>query len=379
MFAINRKGAIGAFAFFIPLSLLFNGSGIFLSSLESSTTFYLAIVFFILISFCFFLNKSKVFSISISSILNTPKPILRLLFLIYCFSMIAYFFSVGDILLRGIPSPAEVYSIRLEAIAINRYWMFVAITNIGIALSVVYLLSGQRWKWLLVTCLYVLFFITSMQKGPIFNIFIIQTFFWVSKYGVSKSFIVSAFSILLPFSYYLVAITLGDTDLSRIDLLIHSLLERTFVAGYLIVDVYQTFGNDIDFLQGATLPVVFGIFDINLTSRSVSLPALMMSLQGFDGGANTSFFTEGFANFGYGFDIVFIIFLFLYTAITIFTIRLLVPKLQPLYILVTSIVMIDLVHSDIWSFFSSQILTGIIFVLVTLVAKVGKINLYISK
>jgi hypothetical protein len=65
-------------------------------------------------------------------------------------------------------------------------------------------------------------------------------------------------------------------------------------------------------------------------------------------------------------------FLFFYIAITILSIRLLVPKLQPLYMLVTSIVMIDLVHSDIWSFFSSQILTGIIFVLVTLIAKVGK-------
>ena len=122
VFAINRKGAIGVFAFFIPLSLLFNASGIFLSSLESTTTFYLAIVFFILISFCFLLNKSKVFSIPISSILNTPKPILRLLFLIYCFSMIAYFFSVGDILLRGLPTPPKY--IQLD-------WKLLQLADIG--------------------------------------------------------------------------------------------------------------------------------------------------------------------------------------------------------------------------------------------------------
>ena len=379
MFAINRKGAVGAFAFFIPLSLLFNASGIFLSSLESSTTFYLAIVFFILITFCLLLNRSKLFSISISSILNTPKPILRLLFLIYIFSMTAYFFSVGEIFSRGLPTPAEVYSTRLEAISISRYWMFVAITNIGLALSVIYLLSRQWLKWLLVSCFYVLFFIASMQKSPIFNILIIQAFFWVLNHGVSKRFIVIALSILFGFSYYLVAITLGDADLSRISLLIYALLNRTLVAGYLIVDVYQTFGNDIDFLRGATLPNLFGILDFNLTSRSVSLPALMMSFQGQDGGANTSFFAEGYANFGYGFDLVFIMFLFFYTAITILSIGLLAPKLKPLYILVTSIVMIELVHSDFWSFFSSQILTGIIFVLISFVAKEVKINASINK
>lgn len=380
MFAINRRGAIGAFGFFISFSLLFNASGIFLSSLESLTTFYVAIVFFILISFCLLLNKSNVFSISISSILNTPKTILRLLFLFYCFSMIAYFFFLGEILLRGLPTPAEVYSTRLEAISINRYWMFVAITNVGLALSVIYLLSGQRLKWLLVSCLYVLFFITSMQKGPIFNMLIIQAFFWVSKHGVSKSFIVTAFSILFGFSYYLAAITLGDADLSRIGLLIYSLIERTFIAGYLIVDVYQTFGNDMDFLRGASFPELLGILDINLTGRNVSLPAVMMSLQHDNGGgANTSFFTEGYANFGYGFDIFFIMFLFFYTAITILSIKLLAPKLQPLYILVTSIAMIDLVHSAIWSFFSSQILIGIIFVLISLILKKRKINVSISK
>ncbi len=371
MLNLNSKGKIGVFAFFIPLSVLFNSVGIFHSALKTPTTIYMAIVFFLLLVFSWILNRTPAFSVSVSSISGTPKPILRLLLVVYCFSMMVYFYSTADILWRGLPSPNKVYETRLEAIAIDKYWMLVAITNIGLSLSVVYLLCGERLKWILVTALYVLFFATSMQKSPIANILIIQGFFYVSIYGVSKKFIVGAMSLIFGFGYYLTAVTLGDSDFSRVSLLLSALFERVIVAGYLVADIYEIFGSDVGFFGGATLPKLFGILDLNLTSNNIRLPAFMMELKGEVGGANTSFFTEGFANFGYGGDLAFVLFLYLYTACIIVAVRLLAPTLRPLFILITSVVMIELVHSDIWGFFSSQILITIIFALISLIAKVG--------
>ena len=369
MLTINSRGKIGVFTFFVPLSLLFNSVGIFHSAFKSYTTLYMALIFLVLIVFSWLFNRTAYFSVAISNIVATPKALLTLLFVIYCLSISIYFYFTSDILLRGLPAPQEVYATRLEAISIDKYWMFVAITNIGLSLSVMYLILEEKLKWLLVTSTYILFFVISMQKSPIANLFLIQGFFYVLIHGLSVRFIVGATTLMLAFFYYMTIVTLGDADFGRIGLLLNALGERVFAAGYLVVKVYETVGSDVRFFGGATLPKLFGFIDINMTGRNVSLPAFIMGLTGQLGGANTSFFTEGFANFGYGGDFAFILFFYSYVACMLFLIRLLAPVLLPFFVLTTSIAMIHVVHSDIWGFFTSQIFIAIIFVLLAFIPR----------
>jgi len=163
------------------------------------------------------------------------------------------------------------------------------------------------------------------------------------------------------FFYYFTLLTMGESTFYRYDLVFNAIYSRVWVAGDLIVFIYDYFSESADYLYGSSLPKLFGVINLNTQGELVRLPALIMSLRGTgEGGANTTFFTEGFANFGFGFDIAFIVLLFVFIYILFYFARTLPYENKAFYKLIILVSLIDVVHSDVWGFFHYSIVLLII-------------------
>lgn len=354
---MQKSLKIGVFSYFIAFSFLFNSIAIAISMFDGAVYFYLAFVFAVTLWLMATLNKNPNFHVDISDILRIPEKWININFAIYVAVILWYLINnLGSISFESF-SPEVAYERRLAAISIDKFWIIESIVKMGFALSLVYLINKKYTKWLIVTALYVLFYVASVQKAPIATYFIVCFAVYVkfNKIDMKSLFALSGFLVFVLF--YFTVVTLGDSDFNRIDILVSSLFDRVMVAGELVVFLYRNFSENDLFLYGATFPKLFGLLDINPTGRYVGLPQLIMLMNsGEIGGANTTFFTEGFANFGVGFDLIFVLFLLVLVGLILYFLRTLSKELASYFLLVNAVFLIDLVHSDLWGYFHSIVL-----------------------
>lgn len=354
---MQKSLKIGVFSYFIGFSILFNSIPIVNSMFDGLVYFYLAFVFLISLWVMATLNKNTNFHAEVFDILRIPKKWININLAIYLVVVSWYIVNNHGSFSFDSFSPGVAYERRLAAISVDKFWIIESIVKMGFALSLVYLVNRKYSEWMIVTILYVLFYVVSVQKAPIAAYFIVcfAVYIKFNKIDIKSLLVLAGFIFLVLF--YFTVITLGDSDFDRIDILFSSLFERVMVAGELVVFLYKYFSESELFLYGATFPRLFGLIDINLTGRYIGLPQLIMLMSsGEIGGANTTFFTEGFANFGVGFDIVFVIFLLVFVGLILHFLRTLNKELASFFLLVNAVFLIDLVHSDLWGYFHSIVL-----------------------
>lgn len=352
------------FSFLFIFFIIFNFFPILIRTFDGIVNLYLTFVSVFFLALLYQLSKLDALKIDFEA---PSRRILNSAFIFFVITVV-YYIIVNDnsfLDLLGEKTPAQKYKIRLDGIAVRFYWLLEASAKIGLVVSIIALLKRMYLTWIVSTVLYSLFYFYTLQKEPIGSMLVLQALVYFSRNRLTRrSLSILLVGLVLVILYY-GFIVLGDTGLGRVDLLLSALYSRVSVAGELVSYTYNyTFDTGLR-LNGATFPKVFGLIDLNFSGGyTVRLPALiMMARTGSVGGANTVFFTEGLANFGVFFDLVFILLLVAYVFILVTASRLVHFQLHGLYKLLVAVFIVDLVHSDFWGFFHSS---GVMFVLFAL-------------
>lgn len=369
----------GIFTPFIYIYILFNGIVIVLN-ITSVLHYYIFLVVFILLSVFFILNRIDLFRVDFLFFNNIK--LFNKIFLISVLVIMLFVFlnknSIFDIF-QFTSLLIDKYFLRVNGVDIPMYTIFFqSFATILLALSFVYIALKSWIRYIVSTVLYALFYIYSMQTAPIVTMLLIHVLIYIKLFKVSYIKIILIFYIVSVIVFFYVYFTVyGGTDEFKPDkffIILNSIYKRVTLAGELILETYNYFDKN-NLLNGASFPIFFGVIDLNIFEADrIRLPSLMMAVcygQNY-GGANTSFITDGFANFGYGFDIlmIFIVAGYLYIMVHLSTIFL--DKIfQQIYKLLIMIMIIDLVHVQFWSFLESLVFFLIILKILNMVERIS--------
>jgi hypothetical protein len=363
----TKNKSLSFFYFFTFLFLIFNVFSISPHVFESLINFYVFLVIILLLLGVRILGEYKLYRIDLEGFLNASiVNIFLILFLLVNLSFIAIndnhiieIFNYKSLLL-------DKYNLRLSGINIQSYNLFESINYFGAALSLIFLIQKKWIKYLITTFLYSLFYIYTLQKGPIATLLLLQILIYWKVNKINYQFIlltIVGIFLVMGYFYY---ILYSEWNWVSFFQLIEGMLIRIGKAGDIILFTYSHFEANT-LLNGSSFPLIFGLLELNIfESDRVRLPSIIMyEMYGSNlGGANSSFITDGFANFGYGFDIIFIIIFFAYVGVLSFLSKIFNKTIRSFYLLTLSINATNLVHAQFWSFLEIGVFYFAIFLII---------------
>lgn len=249
-------------------------------------------------------------------------------------------------------SLADKYENRLTAISVPLYsLLFKNVITIIMALSLLFILRGRYLIYVFSLLIIFSFYALSNEKYPLL-LYIAVSFWFCYRSGLlnfkSSLLFIAIVACLLA---YIIKVTISqDFGLDSLVITVDALVQRMNIISDLILFSYHQFANG-PYLYGATFPEFFGIIPLNLSSHdTLNISHYLMSIRtGELGGANASFITEGFINFGYGFDFLFVLVVSIWTLMTL---RIGYIILSHNYFIVFQLCLLfllcDLINSNMW-------------------------------
>ena len=267
--------------------------------------------------FCVFLllSKMKISKINISELKieqdHASDKLLYISLFIPLLSSFIYLYLVGfDIsILTGDFVMSDKHDLRLKAISVPYYSIFFKnMITILMPISII-LLIRQRYIFYSISLVVIfLFFSASNEKYPFLLYFFIALWVIQSTGRLNFKYYMLFATLITVILAYMIKVTMNQSfGFDALGLTVSALFDRISVISELVIFSYHEFENG-NYLDGATLPELFGVIPLNVSSTdSINISHYLMMLKtGGAGGANASFITEGFINFGYGFDLLFV-------------------------------------------------------------------------
>jgi hypothetical protein len=364
----------GIFTPFIILYILFNGIVILLN-ISSVLDYYIFLVVFILLSLFGFSNRFDFYKINFFYI--DEKKVINKIFLFTSFIIIIFALinknSIFDIL-NYQNLLLDKYDIRINGMDVPQYSIFFEnIVVLHLILTCIFLVKQDKMRYVLSFLLYILFYLYTLQKAPIVTMFVIHFLLYIHFFKLNYKFVILFILLICITIVFFFFSVFGTFDISKSTILFDAISHRITLAGDLVIATYHHF-DETNLLNGASFPIFFGIVDLNVFEADrISLTSLMMQVyygQNF-GGANSSFITDGFANFGYGFDILMIFILLGYIYIMIYLSKIILDRLfLQLYKLMIMTTLIRLVHIQFWSFLETLVFFLIILKIINILTRI---------
>lgn len=307
------------------------------------------------------LGTNPLFRLDTKKIYHHNNKFHSILLVLFTVTTIHFIYRNYDLITLENFLPENAYKLRLSAISISRYWVIEAVVRIGVVLSIVYLKQKKYYKTFLCILAYTAFYVISVQKAPILTLLIVLLIVYLQDNKLTKKSVAVCAFICVSLLLYYTYVTLGDTNFSRFPLLISALFNRIFAAGEIIVFTYEHFYNSNNYLEGASLPKILGALNLNPNTISISLPSyIMMHRLGGVGGANCTFYSEGFANYGIGGDLLFVLIFLVFIYVLLNISRSILGRNYYIYQWYISFLLIDLVHVDMWGVMNTMIIICIV-------------------
>jgi len=352
--------------------LFFVWLGVASSSLNSLESFYAFITSSIFLLSLFYFKRCSWANLDLLNV--SDRSLNLILYISICFFLLFYIQSPYSVLqsLTFHALDIDKYDLRVSIISVPLYWVYEGVIKILGCLAIIFALKGGYLKASLGFSIYALFYILSVQKFPIGILLLFAVFVFISlgKLKGKKLFLLPFFVLTVLLYFY--SATFKDFKVENLILFYDAIFNRLSVTSELVTFVYNEFiTNDLR-LGGAILPErLFFILDFTVfSSESVRLPALIMELRGGDfGGANSTFYTEGIAGFGIGFDLLYILIFYFLFFILFYMTKFLNPELRTLCLLVYSLNIINLVNIQMWSILNSCFFAFLFFLLVSCFSK----------
>lgn len=291
-----------------------------------------------------FLNESKNYS--------NKKILVSFIFPVVVFFIYIYLINFNISIFNSNFLISDKYQSRLDAVNIPYYSLF--FKNMITVLMAVSIVLFARRSFILygisVVAIF-LFYSASNEKYPLILFIFISIWFFYSVGKMSIRFYLTFGVMFVALLVYVTRVTLGQSiGVDSISETLLALLDRIDVISDLVLFSYHQF-SDGNYLNGATLPRFFGLIPLNLSaSETVNISHyLMQARTGELGGANASFITEGFINFGFGFDLIFVVIFLAWTFLLLkFSKIILSNYYSTLFKLSYMFLVCDLVNTNMW-------------------------------